>query len=620
MRSLPSLRPRSLSGLILLGFAVVALPLLLGTINAAVEMRNLAAASERLVLNGVAATQYTQAIVRQVSSLERTARLHQILRRPGLLETFEQNRQLFIDTLDGLEKLPGDPDRASLIDEMRARTTRIGTDLASPEPARVNAALREFTQLSKDAGRLSRLATQQTDRELKQLRAETDDARRRLFWQSAALIPITSGLILLVTLFLARPIRQIDAAIADIGHGRLDEPVAVKGPSDLEALGRQLEWLRERLTEIAEERNRFLRHMSHELKTPLANIREGSELLVEGAVGQLQGEQREIAGILRENSLQLQRLIENLLSYSEWQSKRSELELTEFRLPPLVKSAIDTYQLPINAHRLNLELQVEDVALTADRAKLRLILDNLVSNAVKFTPEEGTIHVRARKDDGHLVIERRRHRSRHRDGRARTDLRGVLPGRNAPGRPGARYRHRTVSRAGVRAGARRHDRGGGRRVPRGALQGAVAGTDERSDARRMTQDVGAREIATLEEQWLTERLCKRIGETVAEIEGGGVPTLAEMPVGMAREVSLVTVDRREVDLGPGQQEIEIADGLRTVARVEDDRALDERSDGHRTRAVCGERLREGRLLRLREQDREHGRGVDHHQRGSPCSS
>lgn len=405
MRSLPSLRPRSLSGLILLGFAVVALPLLLGTINAAVEMRNLAGASERLVLNGVAATQYTQAIVRQVSSLERTARLHQILRRPGLLETFEQNRQLFIDTLDGLERLPGDPDRASLIDQMRARTTRIATDLSSPEQPKINAALREFTQLSKDAGSLSKLATQQTDRELKQLRAETDDARRRLFWQSAALIPITIGLILLVTLFLARPIRQIDAAIGNIGHGRLDEPVAVKGPSDLEALGRQLEWLRERLTEIAEERNRFLRHMSHELKTPLANIREGSELLVEGAVGQLQGEQREIAGILRENSLQLQRLIENLLSYSEWQSKRSELELAEFRLPPLVKSAIETYQLPLNAHRLNLDLQVEDVALTADRAKLRLILDNLVSNAVKFTPEDGTIHVRARRDDSHLVID-----------------------------------------------------------------------------------------------------------------------------------------------------------------------------------------------------------------------
>ena len=54
---------------------------------------------------------------------------------------------------------------------------------------------------------------------------------------------------------------------------------------DLERLGHQLEWLRHRLLELAQERNRFLRHMSHELKTPLANIREGTELLMDGAVG-----------------------------------------------------------------------------------------------------------------------------------------------------------------------------------------------------------------------------------------------------------------------------------------------------------------------------------------------
>ncbi len=69
-----TLRPRSLSGLILLGFIAVALPLLYGTINAAVEMRSLSSASERLVTNGVAATQFTQAIVRQVASLEGCSR------------------------------------------------------------------------------------------------------------------------------------------------------------------------------------------------------------------------------------------------------------------------------------------------------------------------------------------------------------------------------------------------------------------------------------------------------------------------------------------------------------------------------------------------------------------
>ncbi|HSE12600.1 MAG TPA: ATP-binding protein, partial [Rudaea sp.] len=290
---------------------------------------------------------------------------------------------------------------------MHARIELIASGVTANAPGRLAGTLREFSALSKNAGQLSNLASAQTDRELKQLQTETERARRRLFWQASALVPVTIALIVFFAVFFARPIRQIDAAIGNIGHGQLTEPVAVRGPSDLEALGRQLEWLRQRLGEIAEERNRFLRHMSHELKTPLANIREGTELLMEGAVGTLSIEQREVAGILRDNSLRLQRLIENLLSFSEWQARRSGLEVGEIRLQPLVKSAIETYQLPISAHRLRLDLQVDDVVLEADRAKLKLILDNLISNAVKFTPDGGTITVRARPDaDGvHVVLD-----------------------------------------------------------------------------------------------------------------------------------------------------------------------------------------------------------------------
>ena len=402
---LSSLRPRSLSGLILLGFAAVALPLLLGTLSAAVEMRNLSAASERLVTNGVAATQYTQALVRQVASLERTARLYQILRRPSLLEVMRKNRVVLGTTLDGLEDLPGDPDRAAVINRMRTSAGAIEQGLGSTSTTAVNDALRQFNQLSRDAGQLSTLASRQTDRELNLLRAETESTRRRILWQSALLVPVTIGLMLLFTVFLARPIRQIDTAISDIGHGRLDTPVDVKGPTDLQALGRQLEWLRVRLGEISEERNRFLRHMSHELKTPLANIREGTELLLEGAVGGLNNEQREVTGILRENGLRLQRLIENLLSYSEWQARRGGLDVSELKLQPLVTAAIEAYALPISAHHLTLDQQVDDVSLEADRSKLKLILDNLVSNAVKFTPDGGTITVRGRLDGTDLVVD-----------------------------------------------------------------------------------------------------------------------------------------------------------------------------------------------------------------------
>ena len=158
MYRLRSLRPRSLTGLILLGFAAVVLPLLIGALGAAFEMRDLAQSSARLVANGVTATQYTQSVVRQVASLERSARLYQILRTAEILRVFRQNRALLAETLDGLDKLPGDPDRNAVIAHMRDTLESISRGLDSQRTAGINAALREFTQLSRDAGRLSTLA------------------------------------------------------------------------------------------------------------------------------------------------------------------------------------------------------------------------------------------------------------------------------------------------------------------------------------------------------------------------------------------------------------------------------------------------------------------------------
>ena len=405
MYRLRSLRPRSLTGLILLGFAAVVLPLLIGALGAAFEMRDLAQSSARLVANGVTATQYTQSVVRQVASLERSARLYQILRTAEILRVFRQNRALLAATLDGLDKLPGDPERNAVIAHMRDTLDSISRGLDSQRTAGINAALREFTQLSRDAGRLSTLAGRQTDRELNALRAETDAARQRILVQTGLLVPVSLALMLLFTYFLARPLRRIDEAIGRIGHGQLDQPVVEEGPTDLRALARQLEWLRVRLSEISEERNRFLRHMSHELKTPLANLREGAELMLEGAVGSLSDGQREVAGILREESLRLQRLIENLLSYSEWQAKRGGLERSRFRLGPLVAAAIEAYQLPVAARRLRIDLAVDDLEVNADRARLRLILDNLLSNAVKYSPDGATITLRAQRDGDDLVVE-----------------------------------------------------------------------------------------------------------------------------------------------------------------------------------------------------------------------
>src|SRR6201992_173399 len=264
---------------------------------------------------------------------------------------------------------------------------------------------RRFTELGALADKVAEQSNAQIDTEVASLEAQTQQARRRLLWQAALLVPLTIVAIFALTGAVGRPLRPLDSAISELGPGTLTHQIAVSGPHDLERLGGQLEWLRQRLLDLAHERNRFLRHMSHELKTPLANIRVGTELLMDGAVGELDSNQREVAGILRENGIKLQRMIENLLSFSAWQTSSVGLEATQFRLRPVVKQVLENQQLTLLSQRVRLDVRIEDVTLIADRSKMRLILENLVSNAVKYSPKGGTIHLRARTTGGLLELD-----------------------------------------------------------------------------------------------------------------------------------------------------------------------------------------------------------------------
>jgi two-component system sensor histidine kinase GlrK len=108
---------------------------------------------------------------------------------------------------------------------------------------------------------------------------------------------------------------------------------------------------------------------------------------------------------LRENGLKLQRLIENLLSFSAWQTSSVGLETSQFRLRPLVKQVLENQQLTLLGQRVRLEVKIEDVTLNADRGKVRLILDNLLSNAIKYSPKGGAIYLSATADADQLLMD-----------------------------------------------------------------------------------------------------------------------------------------------------------------------------------------------------------------------
>src|ERR1700733_5587291 len=400
-------RPKSLSGLMLLGLAVIAVPLLVALGDAELQIRALADTGQQLVVEGVAAARASQELFAQISSLERTARLYQVLNDPKLLELYRSQDSRLSATRVELGRNARSDQAHHTLAELGQLQQRIGqTVLGMPQPSyNLSQLLQSFGDLSALADRVAEESNAQIDSQVVSLEQRTQEARARLLWQSALLLPVTLVAILGLALAVGRPLRQLDRAISELGRGSFSNPIKVWGPVDLERLGGQLEWLRGRLVDLAQERNRFLRHMSHELKTPLANIREGTELLMDGAVGELDSNQREVTGILRENGINLQRLIENLLSFSAWQTSSVGLEPTEFRLRPLVKQVLENQQLTLLGQRVRLEVKVEDITLTADRVKMRLILDNLLSNAIKYSPKGGIIYLSATADAQQLLLD-----------------------------------------------------------------------------------------------------------------------------------------------------------------------------------------------------------------------
>ena len=385
--------PKSFLKLLLLAFGVVALPLVLGLLDAAVYVDRLTGESRAAVAQAAQAARASRMLMEQVTGLERVVRQYHVLGDAELQGDYKRVRSGFKATTSELSLLP--LDEAQLhelnrtIDKEQALYALLNLLPATPQDRR--ALIEGYVTLSELTRGVLRIGNELIDREIDRMRQGAEEARRVLWRQLLATIALGVLIALGVTYLVAQPIRQLDQAIRQLGSGTFRGEIRVRGPADLEYLGSRLDWLRGRLAELEQQKRLFLRHVSHELKTPLTSLREGSELLAEGAAGPLSARQGEIVAILQNKSAQLQRLIEDLLDYHRAQESIGRLELGPVRLDQVVSQVLDEHRLQAQARGLRTELRLDLVTLNADADKLRVVVDNLVSNAIKYSPEGGTI-------------------------------------------------------------------------------------------------------------------------------------------------------------------------------------------------------------------------------------
>lgn len=400
-------RPKSFPILLLAGFVFVALPLLAGIVSAGYFINSLADLSTQAVFRSVDSTRASRLLLENLLAQERQARLYDVLAEPDHLAGVKEKHEEIQETIRILERFPYSDEDALAIRELQRQENELFQRLTdqSEDPEARKEILDSYTPLNILGRQIQTASHKLMVQEAENLQKESHRFVKIMFLQGSILFVASLIIITIFAYLLIRPIRQIDKGILRLGEGDFVTPVQVSGPQDLEFLGTKLDWLRERLAELEKEKNKFVAHVSHELKTPLASIREGTGLLSEEVVGPLSPQQKEVVKILSNNSRLLQKLIENIVNFNMAQARDLPLKMSAFPIDKLITEVTEDHKPILLANNLRTELDLDPVTVNGDRDQIRTVIDNLLSNAIKHSPSGSPIHLSSKKSADKLIVD-----------------------------------------------------------------------------------------------------------------------------------------------------------------------------------------------------------------------
>ena len=216
----------------LLGFTIVAAPLLFAIVNGAVQMNRLSLHSQELVVHGIQGTSNNQRMFEELNALERQARLYQIIGSHEMLDGYTKSHDRLIATIHELLTLPLDAQAQADTRALEASAQQLAHKLgsAAPNSEQMANVINSFPQLADQAYKVSDRIGEQIDRELTNLQGAAQRAQQNLLWQTLLLVPMTLAVVGVFTYLFGRPIRAIDRAISELGRGTFSRPIVISGP------------------------------------------------------------------------------------------------------------------------------------------------------------------------------------------------------------------------------------------------------------------------------------------------------------------------------------------------------------------------------------------------------
>ncbi|KAA3655345.1 MAG: HAMP domain-containing protein [Proteobacteria bacterium] len=388
--------------MLLAGFVLIALVLSAAALQGLRVLESFAQQSRAGADTALGLTSAAQLLAQRTVDMERSARQFVVLGDPALRARYREARTDAESALNIFFR--AEPATlGGMADTWRAAADQAESAIVGTAD---DAALREaLDRLHRINERLSVEARQWIAMQNARLLDTLEANRLRLAWQVLLALLVAVALAAFFGWQLARPVKQIEEGIARLGDNLLESPVDIEGPADLRQVGQRLDWLRQRLGELEADRARMLRHVSHELKTPLAALREGIALLDDEVTEPLADGQREVVNILRDNAHLLQGRIEDLLDFNAAVFDARRLQRSTIALQSLLAQVADGQRLQAKSRDVDIALASEPATIDGDAAKLSVAIGNLLANAISFSASGGVVTLKATRAAQHVHID-----------------------------------------------------------------------------------------------------------------------------------------------------------------------------------------------------------------------
>lgn len=332
-------------------------------------------------------------IQRQLASMERVSRQYMLIGDERFADLYRQRLTALADYRINLAvTLPSGLEHSKLT-QLLELASQIGMELyRSPSSVDTEKVDRLWTQVNAGREELSELIDQFGTQSAARGERQQQQVNRRLALIGGGTVAITLLFISFSSVAITRPVRRLGGAIQRMGHQNWSEAVEIDGPKDFVALGNNLEWMRLQLLAADKQKQAFLQHITHELKTPLAAIVEAESLLRDQVPGPLTTSQFNVLGILRQNTRNLQSLIQQLLNYNAIKHSHA-LDLSPVDLRQLCEKICQQLEHAGGEKQVRWVFKGWRNTIPSDRHCLEMILSNLMSNAYHSVPARGLIKI-----------------------------------------------------------------------------------------------------------------------------------------------------------------------------------------------------------------------------------